>query len=368
MRTFVLSKGTSSRFWNIDLQDNHCVITSGALYRRGQTRTRQYDDAAQARTAHAGLIRRKLAAGYIETTPRAVPPLQRVLEAALVANPDDMAVHMAYADYLTEQGDPRGELIQAQLALEQLPRRSPQRDALRRRFASLAVLHGRTLLGDLASHFLEQSHTHAVPFQVRFGWLDILYVDRLTVNLARLIARAPEVRLLSTLRLDDVAVESPPQYQAGDDTPAGRALPSLFVLFASPNLSNLRWLEVRAHSLGIPELSDILDAPSLTRLTHLALRDPVLGSEGIESIITSGILQRVKVLDLQHCGLWDTQARMLANADLSRLELLNLDNNPLTEAGIRDLRATGVALQATPQPLTPGDFMFLENEADGDRE
>jgi uncharacterized protein (TIGR02996 family) len=44
--------------------------------------------------------------------------LREALEAALVENPDDLAAHRAYADHLMELGDPRGEFIQVQLALE----------------------------------------------------------------------------------------------------------------------------------------------------------------------------------------------------------------------------------------------------------
>ena len=44
--------------------------------------------------------------------------LRTALEEALAANPDDVASHAAYADHLADLGDPRGELIQVQLALE----------------------------------------------------------------------------------------------------------------------------------------------------------------------------------------------------------------------------------------------------------
>lgn len=40
------------------------------------------------------------------------------LESALVDDPDNLATHYSNADYLLEQGDPRGELIQLQLALD----------------------------------------------------------------------------------------------------------------------------------------------------------------------------------------------------------------------------------------------------------
>src|SRR5581483_12257097 len=60
------------------------------------------------------------------TWSEAMPPtdaLRQAMEQSLAANPDDLATHMAYADHLVELGDPRGEFIQVQLALED-PRRS----------------------------------------------------------------------------------------------------------------------------------------------------------------------------------------------------------------------------------------------------
>jgi uncharacterized protein (TIGR02996 family) len=358
MRTFVLDKGRSSRFWNIDLQDNRCVASSGALHRAGKTRTHEYADARRARAAHDRLIREKLARGYVETTPPAVPPLQRALEEALVADPEDLAAHMAYADFLSDQGNPRGELIQAHLALEQLPRHSPQRDALRRRYAALAVEHGRTLLGSLAPFVLERPSVYAEPFRFRLGWLDILYVDRLDVGLARALVRAPEARLLSTLRIDDIAYESPAEYQPGDDTPTEEEFPSLWVLFDSLDLPNLRWLEVRCHSLSRDEMEAILNWPRLPRLEHLGLRVQSLGTDACQAIRQSRILGRLKVLDLQRCGLTDLDAWALASPELEHLELLNVDDNLLSEEGLRDLRATGATVQGDPSPL----FDPLENE------
>src|SRR5436189_37638 len=43
---------------------------------------------------------------------------RRALEDELAASPDDLATHAAYADLLDEIGDPRGELIQVQIALD----------------------------------------------------------------------------------------------------------------------------------------------------------------------------------------------------------------------------------------------------------
>jgi len=269
-----------------------------------------------------------------------------VLEEDLVANPDDLASHMAYADYLTEQGDPRGELIQIQLELERLPRTSNRWTGLRTRTLELITQHGRTWLGELAPYLLEESHTHAVPFQLHRGWLDALYLENLTLNLARTVALAPQVRLLSQLDIDGVNREGPGLFAGGSDTPAHLALPSVFLLFTSPNLSNLRKFQLKVQQLRPEGVRVIVGSPHLRRLTHLGLHDPLLGTAGVEAIIESGILSRLKVLDLRECGLGDATARHLAHADLSNLDLLNLDDNHVSNDAAEALRKKGVPVQA----------------------
>src|SRR4051812_31229918 len=43
------------------------------------------------------------------------------LEATILANPDDDAPYLVYADWLQSHGDPRGELMAVQVALEKDP-------------------------------------------------------------------------------------------------------------------------------------------------------------------------------------------------------------------------------------------------------
>src|SRR3954468_18483091 len=103
--------------------------------------------------------------------------LREALESALVENPDDLASHAAYADYLQEQGDPRGEFIQAQLALEdeKLPR--AQRARFERRERALLLAHRRWWLGRLADLFGDDDE----PGSCRFarGRLDEVRLERL---------------------------------------------------------------------------------------------------------------------------------------------------------------------------------------------
>src|SRR5262245_38701572 len=153
MRTFVFADDSSNKFWNITLQGKQYLVTFGKVGSKGQTGLKDFPDEEAARAAHDKAVAEKLREGYDETTPKASPvapaPLQQSLEAALVDDPDDLAAHSAYADYLMEHGDPRGELIQAQLALEDATRPAKERAALRKRETELLKKHAREWLGDV---------------------------------------------------------------------------------------------------------------------------------------------------------------------------------------------------------------------------
>src|SRR5262249_2368564 len=116
-RTFEYVEGASTRFWNIELAGPRTIVSFGRVGGKGQTRERRFADEAAANRECEKLVREKLRKGYKETTPVS-SPLREALEEAIFESPDDVASHAAYADYLQEQGDPRGEFIQVQLALE----------------------------------------------------------------------------------------------------------------------------------------------------------------------------------------------------------------------------------------------------------
>lgn len=65
------------------------------------------------------------------------------LLAAVLESPDDLAARSVYADFLSERGDPRGELIQVQLArASDASGASDDRPALRKRETSLLTSYG----------------------------------------------------------------------------------------------------------------------------------------------------------------------------------------------------------------------------------
>src|SRR5262249_37690633 len=106
--------------------------------------TKKFADNAAAQREHDKLVKEKLAKGYRETT--AAPAgtsasLTQALEEAIVTNPDDLAAYMAYADHLTEQGDPRGEFMSVQIALENEKLSAAERKKFRTREEELLTQH-----------------------------------------------------------------------------------------------------------------------------------------------------------------------------------------------------------------------------------
>src|SRR5262245_45216414 len=121
--------------------------------------------------------------------------LREAFEGALVAEPDNLGNHAAYADWLSEQDDPadraRGEFIAVQMRLEDGSLTGEGRERLQRREGELLAGHQREWLGGLAPFLLDEHElvdwagleleagTPLATFSFRRGWLDRLHVNSL---------------------------------------------------------------------------------------------------------------------------------------------------------------------------------------------
>jgi uncharacterized protein (TIGR02996 family) len=152
---------------------------------------------------------------------------REALEEAIRESPDDRAAHSAYADLLTEEGDPRGEFIQVQLALEGpgLPRK--EREQLKRRERKLRQQHEREWLGPLAGVLLDQTELedwqrdlrryHSRPLW-RHGVLSGLYFGRLTLDAARALRDSTDrLACLRELRIPHVPLQEYGTYDPGTE-------------------------------------------------------------------------------------------------------------------------------------------------------
>jgi uncharacterized protein (TIGR02996 family) len=394
------------------------------------------------------------------------PGLRQALEDSLAADPDDIATHAAYADFLMQQDDlldqARGEFIQVQLALEDESRPSAERERLRRRELELLEAHQREWLGELAPYLFneidpgpdtcEPSSVNSYTF--RRGWLAALVVESMNRPFARALRHSPACRLLRELICEDM-YDDLTELEPGDGMPEGafgadslwslRGAPWLGTLrtfqfgedqgdeyenyrgcwysdalvplvdemarieelylytritnsaelFASPTFSRLRVL-VLFHNSGVHRLQFLADnlaishlttlrihphhlerwhaedgaegyvseqgylplrvvrpllfTPHLVNLRHLCLRLSSLGDEGCEEIVRSGILKRLKVLDLRHGRITDAGVRiLLACPEIRNLESLDLDRNSLSPEGIRRLKSLGIGVRCDSQ-------------------
>ena len=79
--------------------------------------------------------------------------------AALRDDPEDLATHLVYADWLSDRGDPWGELIALQCAREQLPRvgARARRDELDRREVVHMFEHASALWGRLGETVVDEN-------------------------------------------------------------------------------------------------------------------------------------------------------------------------------------------------------------------
>jgi uncharacterized protein (TIGR02996 family) len=261
-RTFELIEGSSRKFWSMELDGKKTIVTFGRIGTKGQRKEKKFRTEATAQKEYDRLIAEKLKKGYKETTPAETPApaapvlegraaeLAQALEEALVENPDDLASHAAYADLLSENGDPRGELIQIQIALEDESLPKNDRAKLKRRERKLLKTHERQWLGELAPFLIdpppeptaeeEQPGSYTVGHGFSRGWLNTLHIHMLTRPFARALRDAPEGRLLRTLFLDDTWYYGEKDVKRGDRVPRKAHPYELYLLAASPYLGSIR--------------------------------------------------------------------------------------------------------------------------------
>jgi uncharacterized protein (TIGR02996 family) len=213
MRTFQYSDATSHKFWNIEVSGSTFTVTYGKVGAAGQTQTKTFASGDKAQAEADKLIREKLKKGYVETTPRAAASQAEAFEQALAANPDDLAGWCAYADYLAEQGDARGEFMQVQIALENEALSKAERAALKKQEANLLKKHERDWLGPIAPFILDPKpprhewQREAITSCYRRGWLSDLEVSSLGVEFTRALLRCKEAKFLRKLHVHQCADE-----------------------------------------------------------------------------------------------------------------------------------------------------------------
>jgi Ran GTPase-activating protein (RanGAP) involved in mRNA processing and transport len=93
------------------------------------------------------------------------------------------------------------------------------------------------------------------------------------------------------------------------------------------------------------ELRLLFTSSNLSALRYLSLRLRGFGDAGVEELVASGLIRRLRGLDLCRCEITDDGAAALAACpDVRALEYLHLDNNYLSPVGVEALARVGVTV------------------------
>jgi uncharacterized protein (TIGR02996 family) len=240
--------------------------------------------------------------------------MRETFERAILANPDDVAGYAAYADWLQEQDDPRGEFIAVQIALEDESRPAVERKQLQHREAELLAAHEREWLGELAPFLLDPDrpapagYTSSTDGQHRWRWgfLSFLSFVSLSPTSAQALAGLAAAKLLRELRVgsDYYAEDASNEPQQRVPTPPGvRSHSQVFELIGADCLKNLRVFHYGDDEAEPPEDG---------------WTDCHTGAEGLEHVIAT--MPRVEELDLL-CKDYDMGA-LFALPNLTNLRVL----------------------------------------------
>jgi uncharacterized protein (TIGR02996 family) len=309
--------------------------------------------------------------------------------------PDDDGPRLIFADWLDEQGDPRGEFIRIQCAIARLPHDDPRRAELQQREQALFDSHQHewtARLRGIASDwtyrrgFIESISIDAKAFltsssnllrqtpirRVRFidaGSCFVQLVEApmfgqipeidLTHNYLgngclNLLARATQLTRLESLHLgfNDITdqglrllagiphLSTLRELYLDDNRQIGT--PGVRALADSPYLGRLRHLDLSGNNLSETALRVLINGDSLRQLDSLTLHNNKIGDAGVESLAHSELLKRMlcrsPVLDLSWNNIGPVGARFLAESPLVEpIETLNLANNVIGDAGLASL-------------------------------
>lgn len=224
--------------------------------------------------------------------------------------PSDDGPRLVLADWLDDQGDPRGEFIRVQLALARLADDDDRRPDLARREELLANRHRR---------FWDQPlRGLADGWDYRRGFAEVARggADRWLSRADQLFGQAP--------------IRSAEIYDVGGH---------LTSIAQAPWLIRLESLTVFASRQ--PAVAGALASAKLDHLSELFLGRNDIDDDGVSALACSDRLTRLATLDLADNRISAVGARGLAgSATWGRLERLDLSGNPLGPDGVAALVET----------------------------
>jgi len=303
----------------------------------------------------------------------------QALLAAVLADPDDDAPRLIFADWLDERGQPeRATFIRLQVERARLPWYHPRADLLALRAARLFDRHGVDWVAELprldgitwtefdrgfprAVAARSLAHFERAARQIA----DVAPVDTLKIvgqHSPRRLSRAGPIPNLRVLRLEHTGLAERPVELF--DSPLLSTLHTLEMIGSDPDweadpatalarsdrLEHLRALVLDRAGVGSAGLVTLAGARSLRNLTRLTIRgeaviygeEAVIRSDGVEALADSHVFANLEALDLAGNDIDDEAlAHLVRSPHLVNLRELNLSRNDLFAAGLEVLEDEG---------------------------
>jgi uncharacterized protein (TIGR02996 family) len=230
---------------------------------------------------------------------------------AIIADPDNDAPRLAYADWLDAEGDAeRAMFIRVQCALEYLPTDDPQYAPLRQRETEL--------LGQYGYRWAEEFGDQISVWVYRRGFIERIEMrlETSAEQIRTVLGHAPIRHIRDLSQLDNLTG----------------------VVEALPNLARLTGLEFWGlYAFDDHLLARILNAPELANLHTLILHHDRNGNLAKESVLVEAIGQSAALaglaeLDLGGCSLTESTWRAVLNLpQLRQLRWLRLHGARLVD-------------------------------------
>lgn len=254
--------------------------------------------------------------------------MEEQLLQAIRERPDDDGPRLVYADWLSDRGDPRGELIVLQCALARLDRDDADRHPLEARERELMTAHRAEWRRALA----------AIP-SIDNDYLKRGFVERISLDEAMLADHAPAVFAAAPL-LSDLYLHASNSHERSLIVPPElarlRAISfastrHAVAALASPHLRSIERLAFARECQG-REIVDALVGSQLDRVESLDLGMTSIERSGLLALTRWAGLARLRRLDLRGCGLAGHLRAFTSSPSISGLRSLNLSDNQLGEA------------------------------------
>lgn len=339
MPRYELVEGTSSKFWEIQLEGTSFTTRFGRIGTDGQTSTKEWKTAAEAKKQYEKIVAEKVKKGYErvdgegdedeggDDDGEGAGGSNPELEAAILADPDSPDGYLVYGDWLQAQGDPLGELVAVQAALA----KKPGDKALVKKEKELLSEHEDEWLGETLSDLKSNGELTATW---RYGFLYAVamggdeFGDGSSSEAYEALAACRAARFLQDLEIDVFDTEDGnPEYQGCIDAMVEHGLPKTLRRLA---------FDVKGFQISWSDLGDLSKLyPQLQKLEALRLKigQMKLGKPNLPSLTS---------LEIVTGGFSRENMKSIANGKWSKLERLVLyfgDDNYGGDCSTKDLAA-----------------------------